>query len=179
MRRKVVIAIWIVLLAVSAVIRMVRVNISGNDLQPKITYQEMGQSWEMQDYTYCVQSYEILDADAMYERFAIRDEDTPKEDIYYLLADVAVTYSGEDEVRFDLMQFNFQSGGWHNGQDFFNVMKLNSEKMRLKKGETVTFTCITSLRRMMFSKSDWKKVKKRTYELVSMDYPDVVVVPLK
>lgn len=59
------------------------------------------------------------------------------------------------------------------------MMKLNSGKMSLKKGETVTFTCITSLRRIMFSKSDWKKVKERTYELVSMDYPDVVVIPLK
>lgn len=93
MRKKGGIVLLIIFMTV-VVIRIIRLNISENDMQPQITYQEMGQSWEMQDYTYCVKSYEILDADVMYERFAIRDEDTPTEDIYYLLADMDVTYLG-------------------------------------------------------------------------------------
>ncbi len=174
----------IIILAVvltGAAVRIIWLNLPQNAMQPYFTYLEMGEEFDVGDFTFCVDAYEILNSDEMYEKYGIRDKDIDADDIYYLLTDISIIYNGEQEEMecSEIIHFIFQSGAWNNGQEYFTVMEINKDGIRVKSGETVTFHCVTHIRRNHFPQSDWKTVKERLYEVVCIDYPKVMVIPLK
>lgn len=166
-----------VFLGVCYIARVIYLNINSEGFRVPTESHNMGEVFWYADFEYQILDFEIMDKNALNEKFGSVMDNVTSEDAAYLLATVKVRYQGDEKDKLShLFSSSFESGSWRNGVNSRLGNRINSENMRFDPGGEKTLYAIAEMFPVQFSKSEWKKIYQRKYSLVLETYPKKVEV---
>ena len=174
MKKKLIIGLVIIALFIIYFTRVYYVNATSLKVV-KVEY-EVGQTVEYKDFLYTLKSTKILNVDELNQEFKLKIRNDLY-DVKYIVSEIEMEYTGDkDSAQCLLLNANFQSGAWSNGESADAFFQMNTNSMKLEKGKKYTFYTAGGLGKIMFTDDDWKKVNNMKFELVIATYPEEIVL---
>lgn len=178
MRKKLAI-ISVTVVFILSIIRIIMVNSNAEIYKLKIEKCERNVTVECDEFSYKVIDYEILNPYEIEQKYQYKDDAEPS-NLYYAIVNLEYTYKGNNQGGMPpIYELQLETGAWSNGINASATSQINSGDMMVSLNETKAYKIVFDLRKIMFSKSGWKDVCTKNYQLVMMNYPRVIKFDLR
>ncbi|MDD3239669.1 MAG: hypothetical protein PHW47_06210 [Lachnospira sp.] len=179
MKRNCIVYFIIGVIAILSVIRIITINSTANEYKLRKENYASAEQIDTTDFTYIVKRFRILDASQMETEYSVSDNNIADDEIYYAIVDLEYTYTGSEAIASpDIIEMDLMSDTWSNGVNMQATSQLNKSGFSVERDKSVSSTIVFNLRKDTFSKSGWKDVCNRGYQLVIMKYPNAIIIDL-
>lgn len=172
MKKKLLIIIS-ALLVIAYLARVIYINANNRFEHTQVSNYEMGETCQMDDFTYTVKAFDIYTMYEMQEKFDIELDEAKDKETLFMVATVDVEYNGEekDMNHFVKGYFVMESGAWRNGIVFRTLNSMTP----FTKGEKRTMYVYATNAEIKIGSSNWEdKAKDMEYTITSICYPKEV-----
>lgn len=179
MKRKYTISVIVCILTILSLIRIITINNTANEYKLYKENYRSEQQIDTDDFSYIVKDFCIYSASQMETEYAVSDNNISVDEIYYAVIDIDYMYTGSETVASpDIIEMDLMSGTWSNGVNMQATAQLNKSGFSVERNKSASCKIVFNLRKDTFSKSGWKDVCNRGYQLVIMKYPNAIMIEL-